>query len=317
MSDNAPLISILIPTYNQGLFIEKAVHSALSVSYPNLEVVVCDDNSSDDTFQKVLNIHSPSLRVYRNTSNYGRVANYRLLLNKYAKGKYVLMLDGDDWLSSTWFFQQAVSIMETNAGVSAVSGLTNLVSSSGIYETTVIPKKQYLVGRDLLCALPFHKSFLSHSATLYRRDRAINLSFYALNVRSSDWDSLYRLCHQGTIRYLDTPVSFWRLSSNNESLRYLHSEALANLSIWDRIYDTEGFSSPLSSALAFGAKNLCRARLVYHDIRLSYDQNGILASIKYVISVSKAYPFGILVMPVWLAIQLYSALLKYFQSIHL
>ena len=285
MYHTRPLISVLIPTYNQSPFIEKAVYSALSLNYPNLEVVVSDDNSSDDTLDRVKKIRSPCLRVFHNKYNHGRVKNYNLLLNKYSHGKYVLILDGDDWLADSSFFEQAVSIMETNATVSAVSGLTSLVSLSGIFDTTVIPRKQYQTGLDLLIALPFHDSFLAHSATLYRRDQAICASFYSLDVRSSDWDSLYRMCHQGTIRYLDVLVSFWRLHSNNASLQYSPRESLANLAIWDRIYLVKGCSSSVTMTLLLGAKNLCLARSIYNDIRLAWKQEGIATSCRYIVSV--------------------------------
>ena len=72
--------------------------------------------------------------------------------------------------------------METNA-VSAVSGLTSLVSLSSVFDTTVIPRKQYQTGLDLLI---FTLSrFIPYSfCNLYRRDQAICASFYSLDVRS-------------------------------------------------------------------------------------------------------------------------------------
>lgn len=311
MSNTHPLVSILIPTYNQAGYIERAVYSALSLNYPNLDVVVSDDNSSDETFHRIKNIRSPLLRVFHNQCTHGRVANYRLLLYKYSLGKYILMLDGDDWLAESSFLEQAVSIMEASAKVSAVSGLTSLVSLNGIYDTTVIPKKQYPTGPDLLVALPFHKSFLSHSATLYRRDQAINASFYSLDVRSSDWDSLYRLCHHGTIRYLDVLVSFWRLHSNNASLEYSPHESIANLAIWDKIYYAKRCSSRLLFVLLFGAKNLCRARSIFNDICLAIKQEGIVTSCRYLASVFRAYPSVLLALPAWTVIQSFLIMSKY------
>ena len=315
MTDRYPLVSILIPTYNQSLFIEEAVHSALSLTYKNLEVIVSDDNSSDGTLDRIRCISSPSLHVFQNKINLGRVSNYRLLLNSYSRGKYILFLDGDDWLADTTFFDQAVLIMEDNQSVSAVSGLTSLVSPNGVYETTVNPITEYPNGSDLLISLPFHQSFLSHSATLYRRDQAIRSSFYSLDVRSSDWDSLYRLCHQGTISYLNTLVSFWRLTSNNASLNFTAYESIANLAIWDRIYNLELCATPLVLILFLGAKNLCRARAIYNDIWLSLKQGGFSISFFYLASVLKAYPVGVCALPCWVALRFFFVCIKYLKRV--
>jgi len=48
-----PLVSVIIPTYNSGVFLKEAVESALDQDYPNLEVVVVDDGSTDDSLSLV------------------------------------------------------------------------------------------------------------------------------------------------------------------------------------------------------------------------------------------------------------------------
>ena len=68
------LVSILIPTYNQAMYIGQAVESALQQDWPELEVIVSDDGSSDDT-QRVLEKFRDDerVRISRNTGNLGRV----------------------------------------------------------------------------------------------------------------------------------------------------------------------------------------------------------------------------------------------------
>lgn len=76
-----PLVTIMIPTYNQSAFIVEAVESALMQDYENLEVIVLDDCSDDNT-QKLLQAFNSDSRFYyhRNKKNIGRVKNYRKLL---------------------------------------------------------------------------------------------------------------------------------------------------------------------------------------------------------------------------------------------
>ena len=93
------MVSILIPTYNQSRYLLQAVESALNQDYAHLEVIVCDDASSDwDQGLLKTFVADPRLRIHRNPHNLGRVKNYRQCLYELAKLDWVLVLDGDDFL---------------------------------------------------------------------------------------------------------------------------------------------------------------------------------------------------------------------------
>ena len=76
-----PLISVMIPTYNQPQYIAQAVESALAQDYEKLEIVVSDDSTNDAT-EKLLQPYLADKRFsyFRNPAQLGRVANYRKLL---------------------------------------------------------------------------------------------------------------------------------------------------------------------------------------------------------------------------------------------
>ena len=67
----SPLISVLIPVFNVGEYVNDALNSILNQTYENLEIIVVDDGSSDDTFEKVQLIsHSDHrLKLFRNPKN--------------------------------------------------------------------------------------------------------------------------------------------------------------------------------------------------------------------------------------------------------
>src|SRR5690606_6270355 len=95
----APLVTIMIPTYGQAHYLPRAIDSALAQDYPNLEVLVVDDASPDDTASVIEPyLEDPRFRYHRHVENLGRVAAYRDTLEREALGDYVLNLDGDDWL---------------------------------------------------------------------------------------------------------------------------------------------------------------------------------------------------------------------------
>ena len=86
-------ISVIIPTYNYGRFIREAIDSALSQSFPALEVIVVDDGSTDDTSQ-ILEGYGDRIRVIRQQNQgVGAARNAGIAA---ARGEYLAFLDSDD-----------------------------------------------------------------------------------------------------------------------------------------------------------------------------------------------------------------------------
>ena len=112
---NQKKVSIIIPTYNQENFIAQTIESALSQDYNNLEVIISDDNSSDRTEEIVKTYRSDKrLKYFKNPINLGRVGNYHKALYEYARGSYVLYLDGDDFLVDNSYISNAMNLMLLN-----------------------------------------------------------------------------------------------------------------------------------------------------------------------------------------------------------
>ena len=89
-----PLVSIILPTYNRERWIEASVRSALNQTYKNIELIVVDDGSTDDTKNILSNIDDPRLHyIYQPNRGRSNARNHALL---WAKGYYVSFLDSDD-----------------------------------------------------------------------------------------------------------------------------------------------------------------------------------------------------------------------------
>jgi glycosyltransferase involved in cell wall biosynthesis len=96
LDGRTPLVSIIIPCFNQANYLSSAIESALSQTYPNFEVVVVNDGSSDDTAEVAA--RHPRIR-YFDQSNQG-VAEARNFGFAMSKGEFVQFLDGDDRLTA-------------------------------------------------------------------------------------------------------------------------------------------------------------------------------------------------------------------------
>src|SRR5215216_7819784 len=94
VQDPRPLVSIVIPCYRQAHLLGDAIESALSQTYPRVEVVVVDDGSPDDPASVVA--RHPEVHFVQQANQGGSVARNAGL--RASRGEYVVFLDGDDVL---------------------------------------------------------------------------------------------------------------------------------------------------------------------------------------------------------------------------
>lgn len=95
--EESPLVSVVMPNYNGERFVSEAINTVLSQTYSNIELIVVDDCSTDNSPEIIENIARADSRVHfiRNTSNCG-VSKTRNNGIQLAKGHYIAFLDNDD-----------------------------------------------------------------------------------------------------------------------------------------------------------------------------------------------------------------------------
>lgn len=115
-----PLVSIVIPNFNSAGFLAETLESALSVTYPNFEIVVVDDGSTDQSgylLEDWKMSHPEKIRVFYQSNQGPSVArNYGI--NR-ASGKYILPLDSDDRIHPD-YISRAVERLESDADIRVV-----------------------------------------------------------------------------------------------------------------------------------------------------------------------------------------------------
>ena len=99
MPDDPELISVIMPAYNSAGTIEAAAASVLEQTYENIELLIADDASSDDTPEicQTLASRDRRVRVISNPSNLGALKT-RLKAIREAKGEWIAFLDSDDFV---------------------------------------------------------------------------------------------------------------------------------------------------------------------------------------------------------------------------
>jgi glycosyltransferase involved in cell wall biosynthesis len=114
-----PLASICITTYNRAVLVKACIDSALRQTYANVEVVVVDDGSSDDT-RRVLEGYGAAIRAFYNERNRGiAFSKNRALLNSSADALYVAVLDSDDYYHPN-FVERCAQFLESRPDIGLV-----------------------------------------------------------------------------------------------------------------------------------------------------------------------------------------------------
>ena len=218
-----PLVSVIIPVYNQGKYIAKAIKSALNQDYDNIEIVIGDDCSDDNTEEIIKSfLHFPEIKYFRNNERIGRVKNYHKLLYEKARGEWIVNLDGDDFYTDNTFIKSSVELIQSykNENIVFLQAGQYLSFENGKEEIIKNPnienEFQLYDGKDYLYNFIKINHF-SHLATLYKREIALNLNFYSADILSTDMESLLRMALTGKVILVKKPVGKWLQHKSNAS----------------------------------------------------------------------------------------------------
>ena len=113
-----PLISVIVPAYNIASYIEKSVASICAQSYENLEIVIVDDGSSDDTLSVVQKLEKQDQRIRVSTKENGGVTSARLRGVSEASGEWIGFVDGDDFIEPQMYERLMQNALEYQADIS-------------------------------------------------------------------------------------------------------------------------------------------------------------------------------------------------------
>ena len=133
--ENHPLVSVIIPVYNAEEYLEAAVESILTQNYQNIEIIIIDDCSSDNSWKICCDFSSRFKKVnaFQTASNSGGPATPRNIGIDKARGEYIAFLDADDiWEPNKLELQ--VPILKERKDVIVVCSYSKVVDKTGSFK---------------------------------------------------------------------------------------------------------------------------------------------------------------------------------------
>lgn len=201
------MISVIIPTYNRETTIKRAVDSVLGQTYKNFEVIIVDDNSTDNTAKVIENMQDKRIVYLRQNSNRGACVARNIGISK-ARGKYIAFLDSDDqWVSSK--LEKEVEFLENNN--LDIVFCSHEVVNSGL--TKIVPKSEIKEGK--IGQWIFYDNFITTGAILGKRDCFIDEKFDNELTRFQDWDLVIRLIKKYRVGHLNEVLTVNYIQSDS------------------------------------------------------------------------------------------------------
>jgi len=207
-------ISVVIPCYNAGLYVEETLRSIAAQTYAPMEIIVVDDGSTDDSIAKIQASGVPVQLIQTNHVNAAAARNVGI---SQAKGDWIAFLDADD----VWYphhLQAAVALLTGTNDIAYRTIYDELLHDGSVQpcrivnKTLISEKRSGFTHADAMHVerndFPF-----SHSGMIYNRARTMEVGLFDPGqVKRHDIDLWLRLVHQKTWSYNPTPGVKYRLN---------------------------------------------------------------------------------------------------------
>ncbi|MFP4003172.1 MAG: glycosyltransferase family 2 protein [Alphaproteobacteria bacterium] len=199
MSEASPQVSVVLPTFNRGAVLMRALQSVLGQTFSSLEVIVVDDASADDTAQRVAALDDPRVRYIRHSHNRGAAAARNTGIAA-ARGPWIAFQDSDDeWRPDKLETQMALARTAPREAV-IYSGF---VRAAGDYMPHSGVRQRE---GDILGAL-LSGNFVSTQTLLVRKEVLEKAGGFDERLpRLQDWDLAIRLAETCPFLLVDEPL---------------------------------------------------------------------------------------------------------------
>jgi glycosyltransferase involved in cell wall biosynthesis len=210
------LVSVVMPTYNSSQWVAETIDNLIVQTYPQVELIVVDDGSQDDTVsvvrRKLNDEFQHSWRIIELGSNRGPSAARNVGLRA-ASGSWVQFLDSDDFMSPSKFELQMAHCARASSDVSAVYSPWQQCSVDAGQITLVGRLAQpQMVGRSpIMCLVSNHRPL--HSAGLARRSMLEQIGGFDETLRFWECEEVtFRLAKAGRFECVPStvPLYLWR-----------------------------------------------------------------------------------------------------------
>jgi glycosyltransferase involved in cell wall biosynthesis len=222
-----PVISVVMPVYNSGQFLNLAIESILDQTYTDYEFIIINDGSTDHTESVILSYTDSRIKYFKNPINLGIVAT----LNKgieLAKGTYLARMDADD-ISLPERFEKQHHFMESNPKIAVCGSQAFYINTMGIKTgQTDLPVQ----GNKIKAQLLFYNTFI-HPTTFFKTEVIKEIRYRSDYHYAEDYCLLAQISRGHQVGNLSEPLLLYRVHEGNTTATKKKEMSIAHLKVLD------------------------------------------------------------------------------------
>jgi len=225
MSNFLPLVSVIMPVFNSASYLRLAIDSILNQTYENIELLIIDDCSTDNSVEIVNSFKSPKIRFFKNEKNIGVSATRNKMIDL-SNGKYIALMDSDD-ISPKYRIEKQVDFLEKNIQYGLIGGHYERFSDNGIFKKYKVHKHS-LIQEENQVKLNFLGSIAAPTVMFRASVVKINNLYFDVNLKiAEDYDMWRKIGLFTKVINIDQVLIYYRKHSNNamnkKELAYIHT----------------------------------------------------------------------------------------------
>lgn len=275
-----PLVSVILPTYNRAATLDRAVQSVLSQSYQNLELLLVDDGSTDETAAYVATLQDERLQYLQQEQNQG-VAAARNAGIAAAKGQLIAFLDSDDAWMPDKLSRQVAQMQRAPKRVGLLYTGLVVEHADGKIETWRPQKRGYVLGEMLQRNIVHYGT----SSTMIRAEAAeVVGGFDTTWPANEDHDFWVRIARFYEFDFDPEPLAVYDLGGTNQEVEGKRSARFSrNMRARNTFVERHGFEASLLDAIYAYQMDSARRHL-------ESDEGNVLAGRGLLLKAARAAP---------------------------
>ena len=255
-----PKVSVVMSSYNHARFIGQAINSVLNQSYTDLELVIVENGSTDNSITVIKSFSDPRIKLHELTTNRGGSEGMNTAI-EYSTGEYIALLNSDDYFLPDKLSKQ-IAELESKPHLGAVFGLCRVVDERGAphpdtFRQTLF-KTRWPDHLSYLKYFLFHGNCVCHPTAVIRRSAYDQTGTFDTRLRRLlDFDYWIRLFSRYETQVIDEELAAHRFLDDESNESGMRPEVWA-ASRWEYFHilyhylylDTDLFSRIFTSEIA-------------------------------------------------------------------
>ena len=215
MKQNLPKVSIIMSSYNHEKFVQQAIESAMKQTYENIELIVIDDGSTDNSPQILKTLQKKYGFYLECRENHGLVKTLNYALKNLVTGEYVCILDSDDYFKDTKIEKQ-VKVLQENPECGLCYNPIYYIDKENNIISDEIDKKNTLTGY-IFEEFFRGEAHIPDGGVLIPLKVFKEVNYYDEDIHLEDYQLWFKILSKYPIAYINEHLTYYRVHDTNVS----------------------------------------------------------------------------------------------------